>query len=337
MKTIEKKLRVGVVGVGTMGQHHVRIISETSDVILAGFHDLDPLRAREICDRHGCECFATLDALLDQCDAVTVAAPTSLHFEIGEKCLNRGIHVLMEKPLAHELEAAARLVDLSHKTGLVLMVGHVERYNPAVGKLMDLLRGEREEIISIDARRLAPFDGSRCIDVDVLYDLLIHDIDLALEIAGSSILSVTAVGRPVFSQKTDVANTRIEFQGQVTAVFSTAKCSPQKVRTITVNTPRRALVADTLSRTLTVYTAEELPALENGVCIMGNIRKEDVAVPDEEPLRRELEDFFRSIREGGQPLVDGERGLRALEALALVEQSIAQHGAVVDKRTYAST
>ena len=330
MKAIQKNLRVGVVGVGTMGQHHVRIISQTPDVSLAGFYDPDRLRAQEICGRHGCECFATLDELLDESDAVTVAAPTSLHFETGEKCLNRGLHVLMEKPLAHELEAAARLVDLSQKTGLVLMVGHVERYNPVVGKLIDLLRGEQEEIISIDARRLAPFDGSRCLDVDVLYDLLIHDIDLALEIAGSSILSVSAVGRPVFSQKTDVAHTRIEFQGQVTAAFCTAKCSPQKVRTLTVTTPRRALVADTLSRTLTLYTAEELPTTENGVCIMGNLRKQDVPVPDEEPLRRELDDFFRAIREGNTPLVDGKRGLRALEALALVEQSIAASGAVVE-------
>jgi predicted dehydrogenase len=331
MKAVQKKMRVGVVGVGTMGQHHVRIISQTSDVALAGFYDPDPLRAQEICGRHGCECFGTLEDLLDESDAVIVAAPTSMHFEIGEKCLNRGIHVLMEKPLAHELEAAARLVDLSHKTGLVLMVGHVERYNPAVGKLMDLLRCEPEEIISIDARRLAPFDGSRCIDVDVLYDLLIHDIDLALEIAGSSVLNVSAVGRPVFSQKTDVAHTRIEFKSQTTAVFSTAKCSPQKVRSITVTTPRRSLVADTLSRTLTVYKAEELRATESDVCIMGNIQKEDVSVPDEEPLRRELEDFFLAIREGRRPLVDGERGLRALEALALVEQSIAARGAVVER------
>ncbi len=330
MKAIQDKLRAGVVGVGTMGQHHVRIISQTSDVILAGFHDPDPLRAQEICGRHGCECFATLDALLDECDAVTIAAPTSMHFEIGMKCLNRGIHVLMEKPLAHELESAARLVDLSRKAGLVLLVGHVERYNPAVGMLMDLLHRDREEIISIDARRLAPFDGSRCLDVDVLYDLLIHDIDLAMEIAGSPILGVSAVGRPVFSQKTDVAHIRIEFQNQATAVFSTAKCSPQKVRTITVTTPRRSLIADTLSRTLTVYTAEELPTAENNVCIMGNIQREDIPVPDEEPLRRELEDFFRAIREGSPPLVDGERGLRALEALALVERSIAARGAVVD-------
>lgn len=229
MKNADRNLRVGVVGVGTMGQHHVRIISQTSDVNLAGFHDPDPVRSAEICDRHGCECFDTLDELLNQSDAVIVAAPTSTHYEIGEKCLGRGIHVLMEKPLAHDVEAAARLVDLSRKAGLVLMVGHVERYNPAVDKLIEVLRREPEEIISIDARRLAPFDGSRCIDVDVLYDLLIHDIDLAQEIAGSSVLNVSAVGRPVFSQKTDVAHTRIEFGNGVAGIFWTGKCSPMKI------------------------------------------------------------------------------------------------------------
>jgi predicted dehydrogenase len=239
----------------------------------------------------------------------------------------------MEKPLAHELEAAARLVEFSRNAGLVLMAGHIERYNPAVAKLMDLLRCEPDDIISIDARRLAPFDGSRCIDVDVLYDLLIHDVDLALEIAGSSVLKVSAVGRPVFSEKTDVAHTRIEFHNQVTATFWTAKCSPQKVRTITVTTPRRSLVADTLARTLTVYTAEELPAIENNMCVMGNIRKEDITLEDEEPLRREIEDFFRAIRAGSPPLVDGERGLRAMEVLKLVEHSIAGRGAIVEGRS----
>ncbi|MGB6064464.1 MAG: Gfo/Idh/MocA family oxidoreductase [Desulfomonilaceae bacterium] len=329
MKIAEKNLRIGVVGVGTMGQHHVRIISQTPDVELAGFHDPDPVRAAEICSRHGCECFGTLDELLNQSDAVIVAAPTSTHYEIGEKCLGRGIHVLMEKPLAHEVEAAAKLVDLSRRAGVVLMVGHVERYNPAVGKLMELLRQEHEEIISIDARRLAPFDGSRCIDVDVLYDLLIHDIDLSLEIAGSSVLNVSAVGRPVFSKKTDVAHTRIEFGNGVAGIFWTGKCSPLKVRSLTVSTPRRCLVADTLACTLTVYAAEQLSPMENGLCMMGTVEKQEILVPHEEPLRREIADFLLAIREGNLPLVDGWRGLRAMQALALVEKSIAARGAVI--------
>ena len=228
MKSIGNSLRVGVIGVGTMGQHHVRILSQSADVTLAGFYDANPDRSDEICRRHGCRCFGSVEETLDNVDALTVAAPTSLHAEIGEQCLKRGVHLLMEKPLTHSVESAARLLAISRESGVVLMVGHVERYNPAVGTLMELLRSKPEEIISIDARRLTPFDGSRCMDVDVLFDLLIHDMDLALEIADSDIAHVSASGRPVFSEQTDVAHTRIEFRNRAVAVFWTAKCSPQK-------------------------------------------------------------------------------------------------------------
>jgi predicted dehydrogenase len=308
--------------VGTMGQHHVRILSQSADVTLAGFYDANPDRSDEICRRHGCLCFSSVEETLENVDALTVAAPTSLHAEIGEQCLKRGIHVLMEKPLTHSVESAARLLDVSRESGVVLMVGHVERYNPAVGMLMELLRSKPEEIISIDARRLTPFDGSRCMDVDVLYDLLIHDIDLALEIADSDIAHVSASGRPVFSKQTDVAHTRIEFRNQAVAVFWTAKCSPKKERTIAITTPTRYFTADTLSRSLTVYTAEHVAVEDSDVCFMGDVRCEEVPVPDEEPLRREIDDFIQAVQKGERPLVDGERALKSMKALDLVAQSI---------------
>lgn len=322
MKSTEPNLRVGVIGVGTMGQHHVRIVSQTPGVSLVGFHDPDPARSSEICQRHGCECFDTVEELVDKADAVSVAAPTSLHLEIGEKCLERGIHVLMEKPLADSVDAAARLVDLARGAGVVLAVGHIEAHNPAVAAMMEMLEREPEEIVSIDARRLAPFDGSRCLDVDVLYDLLVHDIDLALQIANSQIKRVSAVGRSVFSKQTDVAHVRMEFENGAIAVFWTGKCSPKKVRSLTVTTPRRFLVADTLSPSLTIYTAEQLPALADGVCLMGEIRRQEIPLPKEEPLRREFEDFFSAVQHGARPLVDGDRALKSLQALALVAKSI---------------
>jgi len=327
----EKLLRVGVAGVGTMGRHHVRLVGQSPGVALVGFYDPDPARADEICRLHGCPCFDTLSELIDRADALTVAAPTSLHAEIGSQCLEHGLHLMMEKPLAHDLDAAARLVELAQQAGVVLMVGHVERYNPAVAKLIEILRENREEIISIDARRLAPFDGSRCMDVDVLHDLLIHDIDLALEIADSPIKAVSAAGRAVFSSRLDMANVRIEFQNRVTAVFWTGKCSPRKVRSLTVTTPTRYLTADTLAHALTVYSAEQLPAMIDGVCFMGNIRQETIQVPEEEPLRREFDDFFRAIQQGSKPIVDGQRALRALKALTLVGRSISEGGATVEE------
>jgi virulence factor len=330
MNSNGKKLRVGVVGVGTMGRHHVRLVGQSPGVTLVGFHDPDPARAEEICSLYGCACLGTLDELMDSADALTVAAPTSLHLEIGERCLDRGLHLLMEKPLAHDLKSSARLVELARKAEVVLMVGHVERYNPAVAGLIEMLQSIPEQIISIDARRLAPFDGSRCMDVDVLHDLLIHDIDLALEIAGAPLKNVTATGRPVFSHQVDVAHVRVEFQNDSTAVFWTGKCSPRKVRALTVTTPTRQFVADTLAHTLTMYSAEQLPAMTDGVCFMGNLREETISVPNEEPLRREFDDFFRSILQGTKPLVDGDRALRAMKALALVSRSISAGGEMIE-------
>ena len=330
MSGITSDLRVGVIGVGTMGQHHARILCESAGTHMVGFYDPDPARSEQICERLGCGCFSSLDELLDRAEAVSVAAPTSLHLEIGEKCLQRGIHVLIEKPLAHDVPSATKLVELARKAGVTLMVGHVERYNPAIRKLMELLQEEPEEIISIDARRLAPFDGSRCMDVDVLYDLLIHDVDLALEIAGSSVRRVSGTGKPVFSQQTDVAHTRIEFANGTTAVFWTGKCSPRKVRSLTVTTPRRHLEADTLACTLTVCRAEQIPSATAGVCFMGEISSGSVPVDKEEPLRSEIEDFLRAVRYGLPPLVDGARAVRDMQALELIARSISQGGTVVE-------
>lgn len=315
MKSNHQNLRVGVIGAGTMGQHHVRILSQTAGVDMVGFHDPDRARSADICQRHRCSCFDSLDPLLERLDAVVVAAPTSLHLEIGERCLERGIHVLMEKPLAHDLLSAGQMVEMARSGGLVLAVGHVERHNPAVVALFDQLHGQPEEIVSIDARRLAPFDGSRCLDVDVLYDLLIHDVDLASEIADSDVRSVSTSGRSVFSKQTDVVHVCIEFENRAVAAFWAAKCSPLKLRSITVTTASRYLTADTLERTLTVYTADQLPALEDGVCLMGNIRREEIPVLDLEPLRREIDDFLQSIRTGTKPVVDGERALKAMQVL----------------------
>lgn len=233
---------------------------------------------------------------------------------------------MIEKPLADSVNAAARLVDLADRVGVTLAVGHIEAHNPAVAALMAMLEREPEEIVSIDARRLAPFDGSRCMDVDVLYDLLVHDIDLALQIAKAPITGVSAAGRSVFSHQTDVAHVRIEFENGAIAVFWTGKCSPKKIRSVTVTTPRRFMVADTLSPSLSVYTAEQMPALSDGVCLMGEIRHEEVPLPQEEPLRREFEDFFSAVRHGTRALVDGKRALKAQRALGLVAESIQENG-----------
>jgi virulence factor len=318
----KKTIAVGVIGVGSMGQHHARVFSQLPGADFVGVYDVDPERARDVCRRFGGTVFGRLEEFLNEIQAVTVAAPTTLHWEIGRQCIERGIHVLMEKPLAHNLELSERLVDLARDRGTTLMVGHIERYNPAVAALLDMLVSEPEPILSIDARRLSPFDGSRCLDVDVLHDLLIHDVDLALEVADSEIVDVSAVGKSVYSSQADMSHVRAIFASGTVASFTTAKCCPRKMRSFCVSTPSRFFEADTLTRTLTVFKARELPDLASGACYMGDVRCEVVRQPDVEPLQRELEDFVRAIQEGNPPIVDGRRGLRALTALHLIANSL---------------
>ena len=322
MKNDRSKIRVGVVGVGAMGQHHVRNLHQIGNVDFVGFYDLDEIRALEICERYPCRAFSSLDELIENVDALTIAAPTFLHHEIAMKCLSKSRALLVEKPLAATAEQAEKIVDLARKNGTALMVGHIERYNPAVAKLMELLASEPEPIITVEARRLNHFDGSRCMDVDVLYDLLIHDIDLALEVADAEIRSVSASARPVFSELNDVAYTRIEFVSGATAVLTTSKASPKKTRTISVTTPTRFLEADTIDRSLVVHRSENLIIDRSGTCVMRDFHVEEINIENKEPLRLEIEEFINCVRSGERPIVDGERALKAMKAIELVANAI---------------
>lgn len=321
-------LRVGVIGVGTMGKHHARICAGSPDVILAGIFDTDEERAREVSQQYDCASFSSVDELVDQVDAVTIASPTSTHSALGAHCLERGLHVLVEKPLAHTVQDAELLVNLAREQGATLMVGHIERYNPATAVLMNILQQEHEAPLTLTAHRLAPFDGSRCMDVDVLLDLLIHDVDLALHIARAPVKTVSAVGRQVFSDRIDEAHTRIEFSNGTIATCWTARCSPRKVRTLAVTTKARYLEADLLNRTLLMCKANRLPSQEDGTCLMGEFFQEEVAIPYEEPLRRELNEFFQAVRERFTPSVDGESALAAMRVVALVAESIERGGEI---------
>lgn len=322
MRSDNHNLRVGIVGVGHMGRHHIRIAADTPGVSMVGLYEPDTSRAEEYCTKYACQAFRSLEELLEISDAVVVAAPTSLHEGLGRVCLEHGVHLFMEKPLAHNSQGAENLVNLARGKGKVLMVGHVERYNPAIGRLMELLREHPEEVVSIDTRRFAPLDGPRCLDVNVLYDLLIHDVDLVLEIANSAVKGVSATGRSVFSAGVDSANATISFEGRCCATMAVNRCCARKVRSIAVTTGTRYLVADTLTGCLQVHRASEAPKVEEGSYSMGAIGCEDIPLPTEEPLRRELSDFFDSIASNRSPVVDGERGLLALRTVEQIEASM---------------
>ncbi|MCX5872494.1 MAG: Gfo/Idh/MocA family oxidoreductase [Deltaproteobacteria bacterium] len=323
MKTRSDIVKVGVVGVGSMGRNHARVLSQVEECDFVGIYDVNEFRAGEICASYGCKGFRELDKLLNEVDAVVVAAPTWLHGELGEKCLGHGIHVLMEKPLAANLEEAEKLVRLSEENDLILMVGHIERYNPAVSLMIDIIKKNREPVISIEARRLNPFDGTRCLDVDVLYDLLIHDIDLALEIADSDIVDIFAVGRKVYSNLIDDAHILVQFENGITAVFWTSKCSPRKIREINVTTRTRFFQSDTISRTLTIHSAKDITSeVDGGICLMGDFVVEEFCRAEKEPLRAEIEDFLDSIKNNRSPITDGRRALDSLMVLDQIAKSL---------------
>ncbi len=317
MKTKSKITRIGVAGVGSMGGNHARVLSRISVCDFVGIYDVDQSRSQEICNSYNCRGFKDLDELIDEVDAVIVAAPTHLHGSLGEKLLRRGIHVLMEKPLAAGLPEAERLVRLSEENHLILMVGHIERYNPAVSLMIDKINENREPVVSIEARRLNPFDGTRCMDADVLYDLLIHDIDIALEIASSDISRIYAVGEKVYSNLVDNTHTLLRFLNGIVATFWTSKCSPRKVREINVTTRSRFYNANTLTRTLTIHTAGNINVDKGGACKMEDIGVEEIREHHREPLRSEIEDFLRSIENDSSPTTNGRR---ALDSLIVLDQ-----------------
>jgi hypothetical protein len=329
MNQHKNNIRVGVIGAGTMGRHHVRVCANSPDVSFQGFYDPDIKRAQDTCALHGCIAREDLEELLGLCDAVIIAAPTYLHREIGQKALESGIHAFIEKPLSDSPANATALVDLAYAKGLVLMVGHIERYNPAICSLMNEIRTSGEKIVSIGARRLAPFDGDRCMDMDVLYDLLIHDIDLALEIASSPVKRVSASGQTVYSKITDSVQALLEFENGASAALWAARCSPQKVREITVTTEGHFFNADTLNKTLFSCKAPKIPDMEHGECVMGVGEGLSTPLEEFEPLKAELEDFFRAIREDKTPVTHGKRALDAMKVLELAAASMATGSAIM--------
>jgi predicted dehydrogenase len=301
----ESRVRVGVVGVGALGQHHARVYSELPEAELVGVHDRDLARAREVAGRFGCAPFETLQDLVAAVAAVSVAVPTVDHHAVGRVVLEAGRDLLMEKPIALRLDQADDLVALAAARGCVLQVGHIERFNPAT----EALRRNAPEPRFIEVHRLATF-SPRSLDVDVVLDLMIHDLDLVLTLDASELRQVDAVGVPVLTSKVDIANARLRFASGLIANLTASRVSADRVRKFRVFAPRTYVSADFAGREAQVYRLE--PSAPGG---LPRISVEQTSGADEEPLRRELAAFLTAVGDR-QPLVTGDDGRKAL-ALAL--------------------
>jgi predicted dehydrogenase len=304
-------VRVGVVGVGHLGQHHARIFGAMAGVTLVGVADINRQRAEEVAAKHGTTPFTEAQALLDRVDAVSIAVPTVSHLEVATPFLERRKAVLIEKPLAASVEEADRLIASAERHGAVLATGHTERFNPAVEAARPLIDNPR----FIEVHRLGTFP-ERSLDIDVIFDLMIHDLDLLLALVRSEVVSVEAVGVNVLTPRTDIANARIKFASGCIANVTASRISRDRVRKIRFFQHSAYVSIDYAAREVEVYRL--LP--ENGrPAIQGG----KLPVADVEPLRRELEDFIAAARTSGKPGVTGREGRDALALATLVARRMA--------------
>ncbi|HHZ83220.1 MAG TPA: Gfo/Idh/MocA family oxidoreductase [Nitrospirales bacterium] len=295
-------VNVGVVGVGSFGQHHARIYTQHSEATLVGVLDRSPERTRDIAQRHGCEQFSDLDALLTVVDAVSIATPAAHHAKIATQCLERGVHVLVEKPIAISVDEARRCVALAADQKCIYQIGHLERFNSAMVAVQDLITVPH----FIDSHRWSGFSG-RSADVDVVLDLMIHDLDILLWLVGSEVEDVRASGVRVQSSSLDIATARIVFRNGCVANVSASRVSDEKVRTMTIAQPENVLILNHASGTVRVYPSLAQSELNEEQQV------HEVTGHDDEPLWRELDSFLRCIQENTAPPVSGHDGLAALQ------------------------
>ncbi|NEX20369.1 Gfo/Idh/MocA family oxidoreductase [Thiorhodococcus mannitoliphagus] len=317
----DKKLRVGVVGVGYLGRFHALIYSRIPHVHLVGVVDTDPARARAVADEAGCRSFPAIDQLAEEVDAVSVVVPTTAHLEASGPFLKRGIHVLLEKPIAPSLEEGAEIVRLAGAHGAILQVGHVERFNAGVMALAERIRSP----LYLEAQRMGGF-VERATDVDVVSDLMIHDIDIILSLVASEISSISAVGASVLTEHVDIANARLEFANGAVANVVASRVSDKPTRRIRVFQGGAYLALDFVEQTIDVAAPRAVEGAERPEIVREQIKVEPV-----KPLDQEIAAFVRCVQEGKPPLVDGPTGLEALK-VALEVQACIQRSAELQRR-----
>jgi predicted dehydrogenase len=305
-------LRVGVVGVGYLGQHHARIYAGLDDVELVGVADTNVERARTVAAQYGTAPFSDARELHGRVDAVSIAVPTASHVEIALPFIERGVGVLVEKPIAARVDEADRLLEAAARHGAVLAAGHTERFNPAVASARPIIQNPR----FVEVHRLGVFP-SRSLDIDVVFDLMIHDLDLLLSIVGSPVADVEAVGVAVLTPRIDIANARIRFASGCIANVTASRISRDRVRKIRFFQQDAYVSIDYAAQELDVYRLVS----ENG---RPTIQGGRLNVQNEEPLRRELADFATAVRTGGRPGVTGEEARAALALATVVAAKMEQ-------------
>jgi predicted dehydrogenase len=312
-----RKIRVAVVGTGEFGRNHVRVYREMVNVELAGVFDVDVERATAASKEFHTKVFGTMEELRGTVDAATVAVPTVAHAVVGCRLMEMGVDVLVEKPMASTLAEADRLLDAARRNERILQVGHVERFNPAVLAVEPVVKRP----LFFEVHRLGVFTP-RSLDVDVIYDLMIHDLDILLALVKEEVVEVKAVGIPVLTEKVDIAHARLEFEGGAVANVTASRVSTERVRKMRFFQEHEYISLDYARRdALRVGVKRPGPQPEFGF--------EKLPAPGVEPLRAELEAIVTAVRSRIAPKTNGKAGRAALELASRVMESIREHEARV--------
>lgn len=321
-----EKIRVGVVGVGRLGQHHARIYAELPQTELVGVVDIDHQRATKIAKTYQTQALFDHRLLLDRVDAVSIAVPTTWHHPIARDFLTKGVHCLVEKPITATVQEARELVDLARKNDLVLQVGHVERFNAAIIRLREVVK----DPVFIEVHRLGPYDP-RVQDVGVVLDLMIHDLDIILDVVKSPVRSLEAVGVAIFSDKEDIANARIHFENGCIANLTASRITPKKTRKIRFFQEDTYISVDYVKPAMDIYRKQAVPNPRPGSPPVEIVRKR-VRLKDHEPLKAELEHFVQCVAKGVPPQISGEKARDALELAVEISELIKRNGRVYSQR-----
>ena len=307
----DRAFRAAVIGVGSIGRNHARILAALPDVELVGIIDIDRARARAVAADVGAPVVDDVRAIEPPVDGCVVAVPTADHCAVAAPLLESGVAVLVEKPIAASLAEADRLLDAARISGATLAVGHTERHNPAVAAALPHISAPR----FIEVHRLSVFQP-RSLDVDVILDLMIHDIDVVLAMVGEEPASIEAVGVPVLSRRIDIANVRLRFPDGCIANMTASRISRDRVRKLRVFQPHALVSVDYAERQVEAVTVSRPAAGEPA------IKARHLDFPDAEPLQRELIDFVRSARTGEAPGVTGADGRRALAVAQRIAEAL---------------
>ena len=325
MKPTSSSVKVGVIGIGNMGWHHARVLSLLKDADLVGVADPNENRGKLAIEQFQCEWFEDYHDLISKVDAICIAVPTLLHHKVGLDCLKAGINVLIEKPIAANEKEAKSLINAAKLSNCLLQVGHIERFNPAFRELNKIV--QNEEIVVLEARRHSPH-ADRANDVSVVMDLMIHDIDLVLELVNSKIRKLAAVGGRNSDGLIDYVNATLVFNNKIIASLTASKMSHKKIRSLSAHCQNGLVETDFLNHSLQIYRkAHESYTADHGELVYRNDGYvEEVSTTSIEPLYAELEHFLKCVQGKESPEVDGEQASRALKIADFIECAVENSG-----------